>query len=1170
MAKVNMIKIKSLRKIAYVFLAIGILMGVFTGYTPQPARATITAYNHIIPFTITDTSGVARTNVPVIITYDVSGKLVAYGLTNATCTDTYVDSTGASNSPVGDGTAYKYLMNSNNITCIIPSLPAFGSVTINLYTGYAPVQTTFPLIMGNGGYYSVNDSTSLNVTTNGTMSMNAYLGGTSGNLFNKPSAYNVSWNTTTSNVSSYISNPYQLSYISASTQYCHKDAGVSMTATTKMTLEGWARRSTDGVIKTIAGYGDWAAAATSGYILYFGTTGNITLSIENNAGGLASNWSSANVTDNVTTYFITATYDNTRTPKTVVYVNGSVWGGTDTGVGGTVNSPGTYLGIGAYYSGGWSSPMNGNIDEFRLSNIARTSAEHMAAYNSGLGLSFTLDSNTLSLFHFSEGTGNTTSDVAGSNNLALVNTPTWVNTSVVDTPGVSVSVATTQAEQTVTLSASANVSSWASGSVLHFDGTANSYVDIGVSYNASTKLYVSTWFYLDSAFNAGGGDQHLWSKRISGTDKLRLYLANADGKIHFESMAGGVDNFDMTSTQSTWNANTWYNVIASISNTAGARLIINNGTAITNPDTHAVPNGGNFVIGNNFVTATTGIIGYIQNVTIGTTDLTTAQEAAIYNGIAPATVTDYYYIDSGSGTTITSYGTSANTGTAGSACTWRTLTYTSGNTGRLCDFTIQAGTGRSGTNLKGISIPANSNNITICSSATNYMLSANITKGGNTGGLWQPTALITNNNLPDNSGNGNTGKITWGVNTNITVTAGDIMTSNSATSVSTTSVMMQGNLFFIGTFTSVYLSFQYGLDTTYGYFTSETAATVAGAFSVTLTGLTPNTTYHYRAVARNGLVYAYGADISVTTSYSTSSQGSTTPLIITAAVFNGYATTNDTLVCAEAIVTYPPYYPTGTPSQYFQMQLLSTNGTILGASPIQMWGDRPECIYFNPTASSNLTFQAPYVVRIQNISSQNITFSANYTLKTTDWRGNDTTKLGDWCMGVAANMQNTDGTILTTPYLTTVSGTGTVISDYAGGYFNTGITNIQTLYPQFFQTGTGSFALTTLSNAQNYNSGSTLAGKVGNQIATDLGTIGSLFSLSAQNTAMYMVLAVVAFAVFYVVSQTQGFGALGALCIAIPILGTAAYLNMISIQIPIMLGVVFVFLFVRQFIWKTL
>ena len=70
--------------------------------SPEKAKADVApVYNHIIPFTITDTSGVARTNVPVIITYDTTGKLVAYGLTNATCTDTYVDTFGASNSGAG-------------------------------------------------------------------------------------------------------------------------------------------------------------------------------------------------------------------------------------------------------------------------------------------------------------------------------------------------------------------------------------------------------------------------------------------------------------------------------------------------------------------------------------------------------------------------------------------------------------------------------------------------------------------------------------------------------------------------------------------------------------------------------------------------------------------------------------------------------------------------------------------------------------------------------------------------------------------------------------------------------------------------------------------------------------------------------------------------------------
>ena len=76
--------------------------------------------------------------------------------------------------------------------------------------------------------------------------------------------------------------------------------------------------------------------------------------------------------------------------------------------------------------------MTGDIDEVRLSNIARTLAEAQAAYNGGNGIAYTVDANTISLWHLNEGTGNPL-DAAGNNNLTNTNA-TWVNTHPIYSP----------------------------------------------------------------------------------------------------------------------------------------------------------------------------------------------------------------------------------------------------------------------------------------------------------------------------------------------------------------------------------------------------------------------------------------------------------------------------------------------------------------------------------------------------------------------------------------------------------------------------------------------------------------------------------------------------------------------------------------------------------------
>jgi hypothetical protein len=68
----------------------------------------------------------------------------------------------------------------------------------------------------------------------------------------------------------------------------------------------------------------------------------------------------------------------------------------------------------------------------------------------------------------------------------------------------------------------------------------------------------------------------------------------------------------------------------------------------------------------------------------------------------------------------------------------------------------------------------------------------------------------------------------------------------------------------MGTATSVEVSFQWGLTTSYGNETTAQTLNTAGPFSFNITGLTPATTYHFIAKAV-GDGTAYGSDMTFTT-----------------------------------------------------------------------------------------------------------------------------------------------------------------------------------------------------------------------------------------------------------------------------------------------------------------
>jgi len=91
------------------------------------------------------------------------------------------------------------------------------------------------------------------------------------------------------------------------------------------------------------------------------------------------------------------------------------------------------------------------------------------------------------------------------------------------------------------------------------------------------------------------------------------------------------------------------------------------------------------------------------------------------------------------------------------------------------------------------------------------------------------------------------------------------VTSNAASNVSNTTATLNGNLDNMGGATSCTVWFQWGLTTSYGQETIHQTKTSTGLFSAGLTGLTPEMTYHFRAVASNSAGTSYGADQTFTT-----------------------------------------------------------------------------------------------------------------------------------------------------------------------------------------------------------------------------------------------------------------------------------------------------------------
>lgn len=95
-------------------------------------------------------------------------------------------------------------------------------------------------------------------------------------------------------------------------------------------------------------------------------------------------------------------------------------------------------------------------------------------------------------------------------------------------------------------------------------------------------------------------------------------------------------------------------------------------------------------------------------------------------------------------------------------------------------------------------------------------------------------------------------------------TAPTIQTT-AATSIQGTSATLNANVTNLGSYSSANIYFQWGTNTSYGSQTPTSAQGFTGSFSQALTGLTPSTTYYFRAVIQNSAGTSYGQDMTFTT-----------------------------------------------------------------------------------------------------------------------------------------------------------------------------------------------------------------------------------------------------------------------------------------------------------------
>ena len=286
------------------------------------------------------------------------------------------------------------------------------------------------------------------------------------------------------------------------------------------------------------------------------------------------------------------------------------------------------------------------------------------------------------------------------------------------------------------------------------------------------------------------------------------------------------------------------------------------------------------------------------------------------------------------------------------------------------------------------------------------------------------------------------------VNTNGTANGSDLTfttspapptaTTNAASGITTTGAMLNGTVNANNDSTAV--TFQYGLTTIYGSTATATQSPVSGtsntAVSASITGLTPNTLYHFRVVAVNSGGTTNGSDLTFTTSAAapTATTNAATGITTTGATLNGTVNANN----ASTTVT-------------FQYGLTTSYGSTASATQSPVSGTS------NTSVSASITGLTPntlYHFRVVAVNTGGTTNGSDLTFTTTAVGGPSATT--NAASGVTTTGATLNGTVnannasttvtfqygLTTSYGSTASATQSPVSGTSNTSVSASITGL--------------------------------------------------------------------------------------------------------------------------------
>lgn len=278
-------------------------------------------------------------------------------------------------------------------------------------------------------------------------------------------------------------------------------------------------------------------------------------------------------------------------------------------------------------------------------------------------------------------------------------------------------------------------------------------------------------------------------------------------------------------------------------------------------------------------------------------------------------------------------------------------------------------------------------------------------------------------------------------------------------------------------------------------------------------------------------------------------------------VFSGFLASGDWIITVEYLNVYEPYRTEQDSKSSFLLQLLKADDTLIAQVPLTAWGYKPGSIYLSAASVASLEWGSAYKMRLYGTQGTHAT--TDYTLTTTDWRGSDLTRLDDWCLRAAYNMETYYDVDLVVPTATQ----GDVLNVEGSIMFITGIPYLDQARPGIFQYVGNSPVWETQDWTHAYEG--SLPGweaSVGPEIASVLTGFGDSTNLSGKNFGALIIFAI--FIGMALIGVAKGHAVIG-LALATPILIGGSYLGFIPFAI---MGIVLTFaviFMVRQLWWRS-